>query len=518
MKCSKKDALKRISRLSSNGKFGRWLAHPYIKHVQEGNDLSDNEVVVLSWVSFNPDFSKKLKNGNKFDLFDCQSALDNLKRRGFVKKSNDGFDISDRLVRNVVMGDRLDVQGNSDTLADFLAILTDIFNNASGENLAFTFLRIYGLIDMSELPFAKALKKMNIGNDNLMVYMYLCYQAELYGTDNQESIRRLPRSGIVDDSLVRVLIEAEDFEDGLFEHPFCDGYRHQESLALSRKGVKLFFAEEFKPKLPNLTKASDIKECTLFFDGETDKSIKELCSILGEDSYQSIIGRMRDKNLRTGLAILFYGEPGTGKTESVYQISRMTGRGIIKVDMAKLRDKYVGESEKNVKEVFDSYVESIKNCELTPILLLNEADAIIGNRLTVVGGAVDKMENSLQNIILDELERFNGILIATTNLQQNFDPAFERRFLYKVKFNKPTTETRSRIWRSKLPFLGESDATTLALNFHFSGGEIENIARKCTIEGILHGDDSLTMEKVEGMCREEKIAIGKGRVIGFIQK
>ena len=100
-------------------------------------------------------------------------------------------------------------------------------------------------------------------------------------------------------------------------------------------------------------------------------------------------------------------------------------------DVPQIKSKWVGDSEKNIKALFDRYREVVKRSKLAPILLFNEADAIIGKRQEGAERAVEKMENSIQNIILQEIENLDGIMIATTNLQQNMDTAFERRFLYK---------------------------------------------------------------------------------------
>lgn len=91
--------------------------------------------------------------------------------------------------------------------------------------------------------------------------------------------------------------------------------------------------------------------------------------------------------------------------------------------------------------------------------------------------AVEKMENSIQNIILQEIEQLDGILIATTNLAENMDKAFERRFLYKIQFEKPDLNCRTQIWQAMIPPLNDADASYLAGKYDFSGGEIENIAR-----------------------------------------
>ena len=192
--------------------------------------------------------------------------------------------------------------------------------------------------------------------------------------------------------------------------------------------------------------------------------------------------------------------------------------------MPRIKSKWVGESEKNIKALFDRYREQVKKSNEnhnenynrnTPILLFNEADAIIGIRKNGASSAVDKMENSLQNIILQEMETLDGIMIATTNLQQNLDKAFERRFLYKIKFDKPTEEARAHIWHTMIPELSELDVHTLASKYDFSGGQIENIARHYAIDTILHGpsDDALPM--LIRHCDNERLDEKNSRKIGF---
>ena len=178
---------------------------------------------------------------------------------------------------------------------------------------------------------------------------------------------------------------------------------------------------------------------------------------------------MRAVGMRPGFVCLFYGGPGTGKTETVIQLARTTGREIVQVNVANLRNMYVGESEKNTQQVFDDYKKKLEESDVTPILLFNEADGIFGNRYTGINDAVNQMENTIQNIILQNMETFEGILIATTNLTDNFDKAFERRFLFKIFFEKPKADVRKQIWMSVLPELSSDDATILATRYDFSG-------------------------------------------------
>ena len=244
----------------------------------------------------------------------------------------------------------------------------------------------------------------------------------------------------------------------------------------------------------------------LFFTDGVDKQVTELKGFFDAERYKAIRERMQQRGFRQGFACLFYGGPGTGKTETVYQLSRETGRALMVVYVPSIRSKWVGESEQNIKAVFDRYRELVKRSELAPILLFNEADAIISTRKSSAESAVDKMENAIQNIILQEMESLDGIMVATTNLQENLDPAFERRFLYKIMFEKPDATVRQKIWQQMIPELKANDAAVLAGSFDFSGGQIENIARKHAINSILYGEGTEVLPVLENYCRSEQLS------------
>ncbi len=267
--------------------------------------------------------------------------------------------------------------------------------------------------------------------------------------------------------------------------------------------------------LSGTLRCEDLVTKTLYYDAAVEKQVGSLAQLLSEERFKQIRTAMTEKGMRSGFTCLFYGDPGTGKTETVYQIAKNTGRDIIMADVSKLKSMWVGESEKNMKALFAKYRKTTIDTKVTPILLFNEADAIFGIRKTGAEDAVDKMENSLQNIILQEMEDFQGIMIATTNLTQNFDKAFERRFLYKLRFDKPSAETRSRIWQSMLPELSESEALQLSHEYDFSGGQIENVVRKKAVNDIL-GEKATTFTDIRSFCEEETLTGGASkRKIGF---
>ena len=315
----------------------------------------------------------------------------------------------------------------------------------------------------------------------------------------------------------------------LIEHRCVDGVADPTSYKLTEQAKRTLLAEmkinATEEKLADVIKAKDLKPKKMFYVEENQRQVSELHSFFAPENYQKIRERMEQTGFRTGFACLFYGGPGTGKTETVYQLARETGRDIMVVDVPQIKSKWVGDSEKNIKALFDRYRELVKKSRplphgrgrerAVPILLFNEADAIIGIRQQGAQRAVEKMENSIQNIILQEMESLDGIMIATTNLQQNLDQAFERRFLYKIKFEKPTAEARVQIWHAMIPDLSDMDAKTLAAKYDFSGGQIENIARHYTIDSILHdtGKDRLAM--LINHCDNERLDNNATKRIGF---
>ncbi len=265
-----------------------------------------------------------------------------------------------------------------------------------------------------------------------------------------------------------------------------------------------------------VTPPSGITAREMYYNDAEGEQVRRLTDLLSQEKYTATCERLRKSGMRTGFTCLFYGGPGTGKTESVYQIARATGRGIVAANVNEIKSCWVGESEKLIKGLFDRYRALVKESDVAPILLFNEADAIFGIRREGAESAVDKMENSIQNIILQEMESPNGILIATTNLTQNLDRAFERRFLYKIRFNKPCLDAKTKIWRYMIPDLSEAQARELARSYDFSGGQIENISRKKMIKSILDGVEP-DFGEVKSYCGEELIDAsgGEGRKIGY---
>lgn len=306
----------------------------------------------------------------------------------------------------------------------------------------------------------------------------------------------------------------------LIEFTNNDGFINNEAYCLTKKTKDELLSEmnivrRNARSRNDVIKTEDIKGKNLFFSEKVSKRVDELGNLMENSQYEQIRKRLEDEKFRCGFACLFYGAPGTGKTETALQLARRTGRDVMQVNITRIKSMWVGESEKNLKRVFDEYREKVKECDVAPILLFNEADAIIGKRAENAERSVDKMYHTMQNILLQEMETLDGIMIATTNLAQSFDRAFERRFLYKIKFDKPTVEARMSIWCEMIPALTDDDARTLSGKYEFSGGQIENIARRHAIGKILHGESESLLNELLGYCDDEKIETKEKKAIGF---
>lgn len=378
------------------------------------------------------------------------------------------------------------------------------------------------LDDIPESVFARNLKRMNLDDEDALLFIFM---AHLFIENNDDRIGFSDIDNLYDDDELPDWINREFrgrssdlFDRKLIENVNEDGMARSDVFKLTEEAKDNFLGElnlsTFGKSEKDLIAPDSFPEKKLIYnEGEKDQ-VTDLSAILGETRFNEVQSRLEKAGMRKGFCCLFYGSPGTGKTETVYQIARKTGRKIMRVDVDKIKSCWVGESEKNIKALFDRYRNICKNSKLAPILLFNEADAVLGVRMEGANRAVDKMENSIQNIILQEMESLEGIMIATTNLTTNLDKAFERRFLYKIQFNRPTVEARASIWQGMMPDLSHDDALLLAAKFDLSGGEIENIVRKQSVTAILSGDEIANIKAISKLCEHERISNSRSR-IGF---
>ncbi|SEN24123.1 ATPase family associated with various cellular activities (AAA) [Prevotella sp. ne3005] len=468
---------------------------------------------------------------NKIGVLSYASDIDALVRRRLLKfrdvKDEDDFDIPSVVIRYLKHNEvyQLPQRKGLDCAAMF-ELLDQWFEDLDDDAISPRALceELQQLFeDNPQVGFVKHLKEYYLSDEDEMMVAFFAHR--LVNRDDDD-IRFCDIEDLYDSradftnakSELRIG-EHKLQEKKLIEHKCVDGLADVTKYKLTDAAKRDLLAEmkinATEEKLADMLDASKLTEKKLFFPKDIERQVEELGSFLQPENYQKIQERMKEKGFRYGFACLFYGSPGTGKTETVYQLAKKTGRNIMVVDVPQLKSMWVGQSEKNVKALFDRYREQVSKAKLTPILLFNEADAIIGKRKNGAENAVDKMENSLQNIILQEMEQLDGIMIATTNLQQNMDKAFERRFLYKIKFEKPTEEARVSIWHSMIPDLSDLDVHTLASKYDFSGGQIENIARHYAIDTILHGQAEDVLPMLIRHCDNERLDETNVKKIGF---
>lgn len=244
-----------------------------------------------------------------------------------------------------------------------------------------------------------------------------------------------------------------------------------------------FDKKSFTTKYSIQIKPEEIDDIPLFFNEATKTAIEKVVD-LTSSKFKSVTDKFTSSGMKAGLSMLFYGLPGTGKTELVKQLAKKNNRVLLLVDIASIKSKWVGESERNIKRVFYEYKMALKFYENEPILFFNECDALIGKR-NHVANAVDQMNNSMQNIVLQELEDFQGIFIATTNLIENIDKAFDRRILYKLLFDQPEETTRLAILKAQFPTIDLDILAEISERYELSGGQIQNIKKKFMVDEIL---------------------------------
>lgn len=411
-------------------------------------------------------------------------------------------------------------------LQSFFDRFNDLMREMNDDEITHEILLVQTSDNLSEIKgtyFARTLKGFNLGEEDCLLFIFM---AHLFIENDDDRIGFHDIDNLYDNDKIPNWCKSELrsrtselFEYNLIENVNEDGMARSDCFKLTEYAKTELLSElnlTLKSKSNhNLIKSNSFPKKRLIYNTAEQNQINELSSILSADRFNEVQNRLRVAGMRTGFCSLFYGSPGTGKTETVYQIARTTGRDILRVDVDKIKSCWVGESEQNMKKLFDLYRNICKDSTLAPILLFNEADALLGVRMEGATRAVDKMENSIQNIILQEMESLEGIMIATTNLTSNLDKAFERRFLYKIQFNRPTVEAQIKIWQAMLPLLTEKEAHAIASQFDLSGGEIENITRKYTVGAILSGKDSINLPDIIELCRSERISDSTPVKIGF---
>ena len=515
----------------------------YIKYVSDKLDLTKEQSVMLAlFINRSDDDSIRISDLGEF--VKCQTVhmlqylkdIDVLVKRELLRchkgTGSDNKFISYRVQIELIDAIKLDEKYVPRTRKglschELFAELEDIFKLREDHEVSFEMMTqmIHSLFeDNHHLNFVQTIQKIDLDEKDEMLLVMFCH---LFANNGDDNIYFYDLDFLFEKSAWRRVKSDlrwgchRLFNLNMIENANDSGMASREKFRMTDTAKTELLSEldldlrYSKMAAKDMIRFDKIVEKKLFYGENVQSQITELSQLLENKHYHVIHTRMQESGLRCGFTCLFYGAPGTGKTETVLQLAHQTGRDIYQVNVSQIKSSWVGDSEKNIKRIFDTYREIARKNTTTAILLFNEADAIINKRMEGAESAVNKMENTIQNIILQEMETLDGILIATTNLAQNMDKAFERRFLYKIKFEKPTLEARMHIWHEMIPTLSEDDTKTLAEKYDFSGGQIENIARHNTINGILYGDNGNSLETLMSYCDNERLETKVTKKIGF---
>lgn len=252
------------------------------------------------------------------------------------------------------------------------------------------------------------------------------------------------------------------------------------------------------------------------------ENTKELLENILKQQDKKVLERLHSWGIKSNknieAKIIFYGPAGTGKTMSALAMAKSMKKPVLSFDCSKILSKWVGESEQNVRKIFDTYKNIVQTCKQSPILLLNEADQFLSTRVDGSSGS-DKMHNQMQNIFLEQIERFSGVIIATTNFLESLDSAFSRRFDYKIEFKKPDFKDRLKIWEKFLPkkALFEKDFNINILsNYELSGAQILMVVKNTALKVAVSQDGVFKMQDfIESIQKELNSSFDKSKIVGF---
>jgi len=375
------------------------------------------------------------------------------------------------------------------------------------------------------LPFVDVVKEFKLNRKEQVIIMYLlkaginCQATPIIeicrmissGFLNQLRIRECfePQSPLVNNSIVEIGTGADVFsvfEEVTLAPSFVNRLLGKDIKITSRsldsilKNEPMFELIEPAQTLEQVIFADEIK-LPLLAVIQTHKS--DIGRTLKRWGFETQITKSE------GIKILLAGAPGTGKTFCAGAIAKHLQKKMITTDISKVLDKYVGESEKRIRHIFDVYRQICEQIDNPPVLLLNEADQFLCRRISSVNHSVDHMNNRMQNIILEAMENIRGILICTTNLVDNFDEAYSRRFSLKFVLPRPGVTEREKLWRlhlpDKLPGKSNIDCRYLAESYEITGGQISLIVKNAAVQAATRPESEriLTMTDLIYYCELE---------------
>ena len=513
--------LEKLDLIKSLLEFG-WLVQVSFDQVKL-SEVSKLELI-NSTVALSSAYLKLLENGsNDFVLPEIKNYSDHLE---YLQDQFFRIDLAQQL--NVVRKN-FDVNSpSSNRLKSKLILLENRIKErikvTSNSIMLEDFFKDNGLNEQEQTLFLALLKEEYSGGDGSLRDMNSLI--ELISSDDYEKIKY---RSLLEESSTLVSKNLIDYDEVLT--PFGGINRN------------FYIPDEVLYKISHPTKKNSgvgkikldtvIKEQEMFELVTTTKSLddvilnektKETLDALLKQVDKNVINRLRqwgikDKKKGIEAKIIFYGVAGTGKTLTALALAKSLKKEVLSFDCSKILSMYIGESEKNVRSIFDKYYELRTQTKSEPVLLLNEADQFLSSRAQGGMSSSDKMHNQMQNIFLEQIEKFDGILIATTNLLENLDKAFSRRFNYKIEFVKPNKNQRLDLWKkllpSNLPLEKDFDIEELA-KYELTGGQIELVIKNTAYKIAVSDEPIFKVENFkEQITKEQKGQFDSETKVGF---
>ena len=267
-----------------------------------------------------------------------------------------------------------------------------------------------------------------------------------------------------------------------------------------KPNMELIIPSTTKDTLFEIIKGDNLERVILQYTTEIDATFTDFCSL--------------SKNIskNENLSILLYGAPGTGKTEFAKQVAKNVNGTLYQLNFPHIQSKWIGETEKNIRRVFNLYREAWQKSKEPIILLINEADGLMNKRVSV-NTSNDAFANQAQTELLEQLEKFDGILIATTNLLGNIDAAFHRRFLFKTEIHAPdVTSGTNFLKNSTIYHLLNTEQIALLNSISFTIADLKNIEQKI---GLIQRIRLLSSKDLDALFISEGLIKNTSKAIGY---
>ena len=391
------------------------------------------------------------------------------------------------------------------------------------------------------LPCEQIFKENNLSKNEQILFLALLHEeyseesdilrninalVNLISNDEFERIKNRAllddNSNLIDSGLVGYEVSFTSLSDNLHKSFFISDEILSQIMNPKKNSQK-----SKKLELEAMVKESEIFELiepnSDLDDVVLNEKTKELLENIQKQLDKKVLNRLKSWGVKShkniDVKVIFYGSPGTGKTMSAISLAKSLKKQVLSFDCSKILSKYVGESEQNVRKIFDTYKEICQKSKTEPVLLLNEADQFLSTRVETSSGA-DKMHNQMQNIFLEQIEKFQGVLIATTNFMESLDKAFSRRFDYKIEFKKPNYEERIKIWQKILPQKAEFEpkfSVEKLAEFELSGAQIVLVMKNTALKTAINDEAIFKMQNfIDEIKREINSAFDEDKKVGLL--